>query len=354
MAEMQFNVIGLMSGSSVDGLDVAYCTFNCDGDGVQYVINYARTFDYSSKMKARLRTAEKLSALDFVRLDRDLGMMWGHWIKEFINENKITNIDFISSHGHTIFHQPADGITTQIGNTAHIKAITQLAVISDFRSLDVALGGNGAPLVPIGDQILFNQYIACVNIGGFANISYNHSNTRIAYDITPANIILNHYAQQLGYDYDHNGDESRKGVLNELLFSQLSMISYYALNAPKSLGKEDVVRQFIPLIDCCGLSVNDKLRTVLEVIAVQIAASINQIQCQGEVLFTGGGCYNSFLMERIKHYSPSEMIIPSSLLVNYKEALIFALLGVLRITNKTNCLNSVTGAEQDNCGGTIL
>lgn len=347
-----------MSGTSVDGLDVAHCQFNDIANHIEYSINHAHTFQYDEALKQRLRNAEHLSALDFIRLDRDLGIIWGKWINQFISHNNINNINAIASHGHTIFHQPKDGITTQIGSVSHIKAITNLPIIYDFRSLDVALGGNGAPLVPIGDQILFGEYIACVNIGGFANISYaenqQHGMKRIAYDITPTNIVLNHYAQQLGSDYDHNGNYAKQGTIHQPLLDTLLNHPYYHTPAPKSLGKEDVVSTFLPIIDSFNITPADKLATATEAFATQIAKAANQIPTQGKILFTGGGCYNTFMMEKIKKELHHQLIIPNSQTIDYKEALIFALLGMLKLTNSTNCLSSVTGSTHDHCGGAIM
>jgi anhydro-N-acetylmuramic acid kinase len=260
--------------------------------------------------------------------------------------------DFIASHGHTIFHQPGRKLTSQIGKGSAIAAETRLPVVCDFRSLDVALGGQGAPLVPVGDMLLFSSYTCCLNLGGFANISYDESGRRIAFDICPANIVLNHFASQLHKACDENGDLARQGSLHQPMLDTLNNLPFYRMKPPKSLGKEWVLSEIHPVLQQFDLPVEDKLRTFVEHIAVQIAFAI-RTDDSASMLVTGGGAFNSFLIERICEKTALRVMLPDLLTINFKEALIFAFLGVLRWREEINCLSSYTGADSDNIGGAV-
>ena len=343
-------VIGVMSGTSLDGIDIAYCEFIQGKTGWKYKIIYASTYSYSEAWVKKLSKLSEGSALDLIRIDNELGQLIGNNVKIFI-KNFGLEVDFISSHGHTIFHEPAKGITTQIGNGAIIAAINQMPVVCDFRRLDVALGGQGAPLVPFGDEILFNQYGAIINIGGFANISYKDNGERIAFDICPANIVLNEFAQLKDQSFDFNGQLARVGNLSKELFDKLNTLKYYKQSPPKSLGKEWVQSQITPLIQKFNLSSEDFLCTFCEHIATQIKKSIPS-KLTSKVLITGGGAFNLYLMERIQSIG-FDFVVPENTLVEYKEALIFAFLGLLRFRNEINCLSSTTGATFNSIGGAI-
>ena len=272
-------------------------------------------------------------------------------ILDFINNNSIKSIDFIASHGHTALHQPENGLTYQIGNQQLLANKLNQKVICDFRVQDVALGGQGAPLVPIGDRLLFSDYEFCLNLGGFANISYELNNERIAFDICPVNIVLNYYVSKLGLNYDDKGDIASTGNINQNLLFQLNKLNYYNEAPPKSLGLEWVDLNIFPLIDSFYLKTEDILRTFVEHIAIQISKVL--IKSDTKVLVTGGGVFNEFLMNRIRNFSKSEVIIPTREIIEYKEALIFGLLGVLKDRNEVNCLKSVTGAKRDHSSGVI-
>lgn len=340
-----------MSGTSLDGVDIAYCEFEKIRDSWSYIIIAAETFEYDAFWKSRLKNVENLTAFELCETDINYGHFLGLLCKEFIKKHRIKP-DFVSSHGHTIFHQPIKNITLQIGNGAAIAAESGLTVICDFRSMDVALGGHGAPLVPVGDKILFNNFGTCVNIGGFANISYDKDAERIAYDICPANIVLNHYSEKLGFLFDENGSNARKGKSDLKLLDQLNSIDYYAKHYPKSLAKEWVIDTFFKISENSVLQTEDILSTITRHIAFQISKEIDRSNSQ-KALITGGGAFNQYLIELIRGYSNNEIIIPDHLTINYKEALIFAFLGVLRFNNEINCLSSVTGASKDNIGGAI-
>lgn len=346
-------VLGLMSGTSLDGLDLALCDIRDDG----YRILAAETVPYYDEWRRRLSTLETASAYEYALAHVELGHLYGQIVNKFLEGKE--RPDAIASHGHTIFHQPQKGLTSQIGDGDAIAAETGLPVVSNFRTLDVALGGQGAPLVPIGDEFLFGQYDACLNLGGIANISYRFEGVRVAYDICPCNMPLNKMAAMLGHPYDPEGSNARHGQVHTCLLHELDALDYYTTEGPKSLGKEWFIGQFWPhvasflgIVPSMSL-IRDALATVTAHIAIQIARVVER-QKIGTLLVTGGGAWNSYLIERIAEYSPETKItIPDALIVNYKEALIFALLGYLRLTGKVNTLASVTGAKFDSIGGNI-
>ena len=342
------NIIGLMSGTSLDGIDLALCNF----ENGSYSILAATTVPYDDRWRARLSSVEESSALEYAKTNVELGHHFGKVINGFIKENQL-HADAIASHGHTIFHQPQIGLTTQIGDGNAIAAETGLPVVYDFRTLDVALGGQGAPLVPIGDELLFGEYDACLNLGGIANISYRVDGKRIAYDICPCNMVLNRLAAELGLPYDPDGENARSGKANKHLNEVLNNIDYYSIKYPKSLGKEWFLNCFWEHFEQSKLGTNDLLATAVEHIAGQIASNVRAAGIK-TLLITGGGALNKYLIERIKDIEPSiEVTIPDNLIINYKEALIFALLGYMRLTDRINTLSSVTGAAVDSIGGVV-
>jgi anhydro-N-acetylmuramic acid kinase len=341
--------IGLMSGTSLDGLDLAYVKFTQD-DGYDFEILAADTVNYSSQWRAQLQNAIQLNAVDLEKLDIEYGRFLGAQVNEFIQKHQITQLDFIASHGHTVFHQPDQGITKQIGDGQELANTVQHQIVCDFRTQDVALGGQGAPLVPIGDRLLFADYDACINLGGFANISFEQNNQRIAFDICPVNVVLNHFSKKLGFEYDDGGHLAKQGRPNLQVLEQLNQINFYEQTPPKSLGIEWVHEKIFPIVTQID-DPYEALRTFVEHVAIQIARSIEHCET---VLFTGGGVFNAFLLERVEELSSSKIFLPSSEIINYKEALIFAFLGLLKLQNKVNCLSSVTGVKQDHASGQIF
>jgi len=341
----EYSVLGIMSGTSLDGVDLALCHFNLFDSKWSYSIEKALTIPYNSEWRNKLTNAHLLNAVELFKLDREYGEFLGTIAKNFL-ENK--SIDFIASHGHTVFHQPTQKFTVQLGHGGALAAQANCTVINDFRSADVALGGNGAPLVPIGDELLFNTFDYCLNLGGFANISYKKNQVRLAYDICPVNIILN----KLCPPYDENGNNGRKGIIIPDLLRKLNNIAFYRKNPPKSLGREWLEQNFLHLLNNENYSQKDVLHTIYEHISTQISVQIVNANTK-TVLLTGGGTYNNFLIECIKAKSSANFIIPDTKTIDFKEALIFAFLGVLRIRNEVNCLASVTGAYKDNVGGAI-
>lgn len=346
-------ILGLMSGTSLDGLDIAYCDIRDDG----FELLAAETYPYPADVAQCLSKLETASAYEYVLMDVELGHLFGKLVNQFRSTHP-GPVDAIASHGHTIFHQPQLGLTTQIGDGDAITAETGLPVIFNFRNLDVALGGQGAPLVPIGDRLLFGQYDACLNLGGIANISYETAQDsdspcqREAYDICPCNMALNLLAQRLGKAYDKSGLMARSGILDKALLERMDSLEYYHLPLPKSLGKEWFVSNFAPILEG-RKDTHLLLRTTVEHIAKQVA---NAAKGHGinTMLITGGGAKNKFLTARIQTLLPGcKIIVPKSDIIDYKEAIIFALLGFLRLEGRNNCLCSVTGARCDNCGGDI-
>jgi anhydro-N-acetylmuramic acid kinase len=346
-----YKVIGIMSGTSLDGVDIAYCIFVEDNDIWKYKIEIAETYNYNSYWKEILSTAAHADSFDFIRIHKQYGNFLGGLVSEFILRNKIAP-DFIASHGHTIFHQPDKKITFQIGDGAELAAACGYPVVCDFRSIDVALGGQGAPLVPVGDKLLFGNYDYCLNLGGIANISFEEKGKRIAFDICPANMALNNIVEMLGKSYDDKGAIATSGHVNRILLNKLNELDYYNLHSPKSLGKEWVFDLFMPMINAFDIPVEDKLCTICVHIAMQISAAAPYTAVEN-ILVTGGGAYNTFLMEKIRSLCPAKIVIPDNKNVEFKEALIFAFLGVLRMRGEVNCLSSVTGAIKDSVGGTI-
>ncbi len=345
-----YQVIGVMSGTSLDGLDIVLCKFVFNNNW-EFEILKSETIEYNAYWKENLSKAQTLSGIDLLLLHKEYGQFIGQSINQFMDNTNET-IDFVSSHGHTIFHQPEKKLTFQIGDGAEIAAVTGITSISDFRSMDIALGGQGAPLVPIGDELLFPEYDYCLNIGGFANISFNENNTRLAYDICPANIILNFLAQKSGQNFDKNGELGKAGHVDKKLLNELNKIEYYNLSYPKSLGKEWLDNVFTPILDSTNIPILNQITTIYEHIAEQISKAFYK-NSLANVLITGGGAYNQYLIEQIRQKTKSEIIIPDKIIIEYKEALIFAFLGTLRFNKQINCLSSVTGAKKDSSSGII-
>jgi anhydro-N-acetylmuramic acid kinase len=345
----KYLVTGVMSGTSLDGLDLAAVEFAYADDRWKFSIVAAETISYSPEWEEKLRTAPVLSGVQLMELHNTYGRYLGQHISRFLQQRRLTP-QLIASHGHTVFHQPEKGFTFQLGNGVSIAAETGIATVADFRSGDVALGGQGAPLVPVGDRLLFSEYESCLNLGGFANISYEQNGKRIAFDICPVNFILNELAQKKGKPYDAGGELGRAGKVNKELLEQLNRLEFYRQPPPKSLGREWMDNCFLPVVNNSDASVEDKLRTVYEHIALQIA---NAVPETGRMLVTGGGAFNTFLLERFREHLKSEIVVPSSDIINYKEALVFAFLGLLRFLGEVNCYASVTGARRDSSAGVV-
>ena len=349
---MLYKVIGIMSGTSLDGVDLAYCEFTRT-ERWEFKLLHAKTISYDKKWKKALGEIQNGSASDLAELNCSYGNYLGELVKDFCLEKNLLP-DFISSHGHTVFHQPDHGMTYQIGSGANLAARVGLPVVCDFRTQDVALGGQGAPLVPVGDRLLFSEFDFCLNLGGIANISYDENNKRIAYDVCECNLVLNYFSGMLGKDFDENGDLAKRGKPDTELMKLLGKLPYYSKPYPKSLGREDFENNLLPIFNTSQVSPENGLATFCHHIARQIAHSVNVPGKTGiRMLLTGGGALNSYLVDCIRNECNCEMIIPDRTIIEFKEAIIFGFLGVLRMRNEVNCLSSVTGAEKDSCSGAI-
>ncbi len=360
-----YHVLGLMSGSSLDGLDIAYCRFELENQLITaWKILKADTIEFSAQWQERLRHLPNESALVLAQSHTDFGRLMGEMVNQFIAKHGIEP-DFIASHGHAIFHYPDRRFTCQIGDGASLAMTTGYPVICDFRSSDVALGGQGAPLAPMADKILFPGYDFYLNIGGIANITCAADNRYIAFDVAPANQILNALANRLGKPYDDNGDIAAHGEFDEDLFDEISSFIYFKQPYPKSLDNQFILKNILPVYLQAKGSWGDKLRTATEQLAYQIVQSIVQI-CKKEditkkyfsMLPTGGGAFNGFLIFCLHEYATKagislEIALPDAHIIQFKEALLFALLGVQRAENQHNSLATVTGASQASIGGAI-
>jgi anhydro-N-acetylmuramic acid kinase len=345
----------MMSGTSMDGLDLALCRFAFRKGKWEYEITAAECIPYPESWLQKLASAKTLQGYELIKLHTEYGFYIGGLCNELLSRTEL-NAELISSHGHTIFHNPAERVSFALGDGAAISAITALPVVCDVRSMDVCLGGQGAPLVPIGDELFFKDYDVCLNLGGIANISYNKDGMRLAYDVCPCNLLLNYYAQKEGFDYDAGGGHARKGVFNPALNNALDSGEYYKRLPPKSLDKDELMAELLPLIDSFGLSNGDILATLIGHIKGRIFESIDKIfknKAQVSVFITGGGAFNNFLIERMQEHKSLKTVIPDEQNIKFKEALIFAFLGLLRVLNKPNSLASVTGASRDSLGGAL-
>lgn len=356
----KFRLIGVMSGTSLDGIDLCYAEFWKDSQkNWRYSMPFTDSIAYDDEWREKLNTAEHLSAFEYIKLDRSLGRKFGRYIRAFIDKNNL-KVDFVCSHGHTIFHQPEIGITSQIGHGPEIARYSGCNVINDFRIADLAFQGQGAPLVPVGDRLLFHEYHYRLNLGGIANISFETNNETIAFDVSPANMPLNHFVREINLEFDNGGELAQKGHIDQNILDQLNNLPFYSSFEVKSLGKEWFIDTYLPLISKIE-KLEDKLATSVEHTALQVANVINFASQKSKLhfgkeklLITGGGAYNTFLIDRIKHHCKNiDAVIPEKEIITHKEALLFAFLGCLRLKKEVNCLKSVTGATIDNCGGVI-
>ena len=347
----EYYVIGLMSGTSLDGLDIAYCKFVLEKGWSFEILNF-NTFNYDSIFREKLRQAPFQKESDIKELSYEFGCLMANELKQFVNRYGITEIDAVSTHGHTVFHQPDKGITLQIGDPKPIYDLIQKPVVYDFRSQDVALGGQGAPLVPLVDKLLFADYDACLNLGGFSNISFDIHGSRIAFDICPVNIVLNLLSVKLGYEYDNKGQIALKGSVDIDLLDQLNNLDYYKNPFPKSLAWEWVVDHILPLFDQSCLSVENQMRTFVEHIAIQISSVVKRHHLIS-VFLTGGGVYHDFLLKRLAYMIPNVWVHADDILIEGKEAMAFAFLGLLKLRGEDNVLSSVTGCVKNHCSGSI-
>lgn len=343
-------ILGMMSGTSLDGLDLALCRFT-ENESLHFELIEAQTIPYNTQWKEKLSRAMELSGDQLMQLNAELGIWMGKEAALFLGDNP-HRCALIGSHGHTVFHRPDLSYSTQIGSGAHIAAESGLPVVCDFRSGDVAYGGQGAPLVPVGDELLFSQYDMCLNLGGIANISAKSGNKRIAFDICPANMALNQIARREGKEYDPSGEMASQGKPDLLLLEQLNALEFYSSHPPKSLGREWFEQHFFPLVSSSPLSSKDLLATLCEHIATQISNEANRLGGQS-MLITGGGAHNAFLVNSISKKCRAQLILPPAKIIDFKEAILFAFLAWLRMHERPNSLSSVTGALKNCSGGAV-
>lgn len=345
-----------MSGTSLDGLDLAYCHIWEKNSTWEFDIKKTKSVSYSSENLNSLKDAIDLSAEKLIELHNRYGTWLGEQALAFINDNEL-EVDYIASHGHTTHHRPEMGVTFQVGSGQHLANASGHTVINDFRTNDVALGGQGAPLVPIGDRIFFNEYDFCLNLGGISNISFEVKDKRIAYDIGLANMILNYITRKVNLDYDEDGKLARSGNVNEGMLNRLNDLKYYLLPHPKSIGYEWFLEEVVPIVEDTIDAIENLLHTSIHHICDKIAQQVklNANHEKQRLLVTGGGALNSFLIETLQNKlgEATKVIIPEKIIIEFKEALVFALMGVLRAEQQTNVLSSVTGAKKDSSSGVV-
>lgn len=344
---MEKVIVGCMSGTSLDALDLALVRFH---NKTSFELIDQHSIDYQKSDKDRLHRSFEATGIELTRTDRWFGEYIGTHVRQFLTRHPNIQVDAIASHGHTVFHRPEEGITLQIGNGFSIAKMAKLPVICDFRSRDVSLGGQGAPLVPIADENLFPGYSAKLNLGGFANVSTNQNGKILAWDLAPCNILLNALASKIGLDYDDKGALARSGTPIDSLINYWRKFDYWKIPPPKSLGREWVEEAFLPQIK------NVEIRDTLHSLCLLIAESIDQ-QIPKEntaILVSGGGAHNDFLMECLNRHRPNAYIKAPQKIINFKEAIAFAYLGYLFLIDENNVLASVTGAAFDHIGGVMM
>jgi anhydro-N-acetylmuramic acid kinase len=348
----KLEIIGLMSGTSLDGLDIAHVIFNFKDEIIDFELLNYQTVSFESSLLTKLQNATTFSVPQILMLDKELGSFYAEKVNEFVENFKIdkNQINAIASHGQTIFHQPQNGFTYQIGCGSTLAFKTGIDVINDFRTLDVIAGGQGAPLVPIGDFNLFQSKAqAFLNIGGFTNISFKKNNKIFAFDICAGNLPMNEAVKSIGLSYDKEGEIARKGTINLRIIEELQKLPYFKQSPPKSLGTEWLESEFNPIISKIE-KLEDKLRTLVEFTTIEILRVLNSEKIKS-VYITGGGAKNTFLIERIKFFFKGEVLVPSEEIIDFKEAIVFAFLGARYLRNETTTVKSVTGAETEVCSG---
>ena len=353
-----------MSGSSLDGLDLAMCHFSIENGNIQHwELQQAATIPFSETWANRLTKLPQQSALIFAQTHTYFGYYLGELVNEFVEEIGVRP-DYIASHGHTIFHNPDKKFTTQIGDGAALAATTNIPTISNFRVQDVALNGEGAPVAPIVDKLLFPAYDFFLNLGGIANLSCNANGKHIAFDIGGCNQILNTLANEVDLEYDDDGQIAATGELNSTLFNQLNRLPYFHRPYPKSLSNQWVVENLIQAYFEVEENLANLLHTSVIQTAHQTAKAIQQVlekeklgDQKFKILVSGGGAMNGFLMkmlqEKCAEVTDLEWTIPAPEIIQFKEAILMALMGVLRMEKVSNVMKTVTGAERDSIGGMV-
>ncbi len=358
---MVYNVIGLMSGSSLDGLDICYAQYEEVRGKWSAQILQAECIPYNDEWQRNLSFASQQNVPQFLRLHTTYGRYIGETVQSFIDKYELSHkVHFVASHGHTVWHEPQANTSFQLGDGASIAAVLGLPVINDLRAMDVALGGQGAPIVPIGDKMLFGDYEMWLNVGGIANITLRKADgSDMAFDICVANQALNNLAQKAGKPYDENGILAAGGQLMQAELGSLRDAEYYKQTGPKSLSNEQAIGFVSEFIDNDNYSIEDRLHTIVHFIALQIeqsiSANLSDEECSGKkILVTGGGAFNTFLMDVLKKKLVEkgiEVVVPEAQIIAYKEALVMGLIGALRWREETNVLSEITGASRSSISG---
>jgi len=346
--------LGVMSGTSLDGVDLALCRFNAQNPA-KYQILKATTVPYPASWHSALASAYTATGRALTELDRSYGRYVGQLCAAFLADEQIHEPLLICSHGHTVFHAPAERYTLQIGHGPSVKEAAGYPVLSDFRSADVAAGGQGAPLVPIADKDLFSHYGGCLNLGGFANVSFKAGATLRAHDICPCNTLLNEQAGRIGLPYDEGGNLAKKGIAVQSLLTELQQLPIYTDGSPVSLSTETLERHFKPIMSKWAHETpQDLLASLCLHFAWAIARSVELIAPGATILVTGGGAFNSFLLQKIKTQAPHVVWhVPDSNTINFKEALAFAYLGYLYTHKLPGNVPACTGAAGPRILGTL-
>jgi len=361
---MFYRAIGIMSGSSLDGLDICFTEFDEIGGKWNYEIKASACMPFSDEWVEKLQSAIHLDARSYMRLHTAFGQYIGQQVNTFIETNSLQHrVQLIASHGHTTFHEPQYKMTGQIGDGAAIAAMTGINVVSDLRAMDVALGGQGAPIVPIGERLLLGGHKYFLNLGGIANISANLPDSYVAFDVCPANRVLNMLVKEMGHDYDDEGAIAESGSVNEVLLNELNALDFYQAAYPKSLANDFGTDTVYPMIAKAGLSIPDALRTQVAHMVAQIKNAVLQIDQQfpsngapATMLVCGGGALNTFVINQLSAALEPlaiTVVVPDKTLIEFKEALIMSLIGVLRWREENNVLHSVTGASRSSIGGAV-
>lgn len=349
-----YTVTGLMSGSSLDGLDLAFCRFTRHEAGEwEGCILEARTVAFPPALLEDLRRLPAASALELVRTDTAFIRFCAGEVQQLI-AGCGEKPGLIASHGHTVFHNPGAGYTLQIGNGGLLAGLTGIPVVSDFRTLDVGLGGQGAPLVPGAEKHLFPSYQACLNLGGIANLSFPQEAAARGFDVCPCNQLLDLVSSRRGLAFDRDGLLAEKGKVDPDLLQSLRAIPFHRKAGPKSLGNEEVRNIWFPVLAAFETEPEHVLATLCQYIALETAAALPAAGPTGRLLITGGGAFHPVLVRGINHACTGwETVVPEKTLISFKEAYCFAFLGLLRWRGENNTLAAVTGARHDAPGGAL-
>jgi anhydro-N-acetylmuramic acid kinase len=346
-------ILGAMSGSSLDGLDLAICSFT---DQSIFTIHNSTTIELPLDLRTKLKNFSTLNAFQIADLDAYFALFSAHSIRDFTN-NWIGGISLVVSHGHTLYHNPANAVSWQIGNGGIIAAVTGIDTLCDLRVQDVALGGQGAPLAALVDLNLFKDYTGLLNLGGIANITINQSNTVYSWDISPCNQVFNHLAQKEGKEFDKGGSIARSGKILMELIHKWQENTYFSQMPPKSMDNTWVKENYIKEIDKIDQPVKILMASFAEFVAIQLSKDLKSLDLNpGKILVTGGGAFNAHFISRLKvHLSPLNWVVEvaEESLINYKEAMLMAYMGHRYINKKTNTISTATGAEKDLISGAL-